>query len=73
MADAADVAGETVEYCTEDAMRRARGKSAPEQHPDFDGENCVEDDCGIAIPPARLALGKVRCVDCQSRLERVLH
>ena len=73
MADAADIAGETLEACQADAERRARGRSAPEQHPDFDGENCVEEDCGVAIPPARLALGKVRCIECQERKERVIH
>lgn len=39
-----------------------------ETHPDFDGKHCV--DCEIEIPEARLALGKVRCVDCQSLKEK---
>ena len=51
-------------------MRRALGKSGPESHPDFDGVHCVEPDCEIEIPTARLALGKVRCVDCQELLEK---
>jgi len=68
MADHADVAQEVIETCTADAERRARGKSAPESHPDFDGEHCV--DCELDIPPARLLLGKVRCVFCQGLLER---
>lgn len=38
-----------------------------EEHPDFDGKHCV--DCEIEIPEVRLAMGKVRCVDCQSLLE----
>ena len=68
MADIADIAGNVIETCLADAERRARGKSAPESHPDFDGVNCVE--CGEDIPQARLDLGKVRCVDCQELLER---
>ncbi|MFN9030129.1 MAG: TraR/DksA C4-type zinc finger protein [Betaproteobacteria bacterium] len=39
-----------------------------EEHPDFDGKHCV--DCEIEIPEARLAMGKVRCVDCQSLREK---
>lgn len=65
MSDHADIAGETVEACLADAERRARGKSAPESHPDFDGLHCVEEDCGVVIPRERLNVGKVRCVDCQ--------
>ena len=70
MADLADIAAETVETCLADAERRARGKSAPEKHPDFDGLHCIEEDCGIEIPAARLNMGKVRCVDCQMLRER---
>lgn len=40
----------------------------PETHPDFDGEACV--DCGDDIPEERLKLGRVRCVYCQSALEK---
>lgn len=68
MADHADIAGETVDYCTAEAERRARGKSGPESHPDFDGSHCV--DCEEDIPAKRLALKKVRCVECQARLEK---
>jgi RNA polymerase-binding transcription factor DksA len=39
----------------------------PQKHPDFDGEHCL--DCGVEIPAARLADGRIRCVDCQSLLE----
>ena len=70
MADPADIAAETIETCLADAERRARGKSAPERHPDFDGQHCVEEHCGVDIPAARLVLGKVRCVDCQTLLEK---
>lgn len=53
----------------------ALAKSAPEQEQvkDEDGNlywpvtECV--DCDDDIPPARLALGKIRCVICQSAKE----
>lgn len=37
-------------------------------YPEFDGESCV--GCGDTIPEGRLALGKVRCVICQTIKER---
>lgn len=42
-------------------------ENAPQSHPDFDGKHCIS--CGEAIPSARLAIGKIRCVDCQSIIE----
>ena len=68
MADIADLANDRAELILQHALARAVGKSAPESHPAFDGAGCV--DCAEAIPPARLALGKVRCVPCQELLER---
>lgn len=50
------------------ALQKATAANAPETHPEFDGESCVS--CGDDIPAARLALGKVRCVVCQHKLER---
>ena len=70
MADPCDIANDTLEVCQAEALRRALGKSKPETHPDYDGEHCVDENCGIVIPAARRALGKVRCVECQSLLER---
>ena len=67
--DHADIAGDTIAACTEDALRRQLGKSAPETHSDFDGQHCVEEDCQVEIPAARLALGRIRCVTCQGLLE----
>jgi len=66
--DDADLADAQIEIFRAQAERRAAGKSGPEKHPEFDGESCV--DCGIEIPKARLALCKVRCVDCQTLLEK---
>jgi RNA polymerase-binding transcription factor DksA len=67
VADIADIANDRVEQHLAAALGKAVGKSAPESHPDFDGENCVA--CIEPIPAARLALGKVRCVACQATLE----
>ncbi len=68
MADIFDTAQAFQARLNSDAEARARGKSAPETHPDFDGYHCV--DCGEAIHPVRLAAGRVRCTECQDFLER---
>ena len=39
-----------------------------ETNPDFDGLHCI--DCDEKIPAARLKLGKIRCVECQTVLEK---
>ena len=70
MADPADIAGETIVACIQDALARARGKSAPEHDARFDGAHCVEEDCGVSLPRERLNMGRVRCVDCQALAER---
>lgn len=49
------------------AVTEARKANAPQTHPDFDGEHCI--DCDAKIPKERLAMGKIRCVECQSALE----
>jgi hypothetical protein len=75
MADVIDDAGE-YNAIYQDAAFKTAGFStdgtpspilAPQTHPDFDGEHCV--DCGIEIPAKRLAWGRVRCTDCESILE----
>lgn len=55
------------EQFTDAAIEAVREKAQPESHPDFDGAHCVE--CEALLPPARLALGRVRCVTCQAQLE----
>lgn len=67
MADIADIANERAEQHLEKALAQQQARSGPESHPDFDGEHCIA--CDDEIPAARLALGKIRCVACQSRLE----
>lgn len=67
MADVIDDAQAVNELHQEISLNAARAKNAPEQHPDFNGRDCI--DCDEEIPAPRLLLGKVRCVDCQSELE----
>jgi RNA polymerase-binding transcription factor DksA len=50
------------------AFDRQKAQSAPETHPDFDGQHCVE--CEGDIPLQRLTLGRIRCVECQEHKER---
>ena len=68
MAEHADIAAAFQARLNSDAEARARGKSAPETHPEFDGYHCV--DCAEGIHPVRLAAGRVRCTECQDFLER---
>lgn len=44
-------------------------RQALERPAGFDGEHCIEEDCGEAIEPERLKLGMFRCYDCQSKRE----
>jgi RNA polymerase-binding transcription factor DksA len=67
-ADPIDEAAALAASLADGAIAAARRANAPETHPDFDGESCI--DCGDTIPEARLAMQKVRCVHCQSVLER---
>lgn len=41
---------------------------APQSHPDFDGKSCIK--CGCEIPTSRLSMGRIRCVNCQTILEK---
>lgn len=50
------------------ALKVAQEANKAETHPDFDGSSCIE--CGDEIPEGRLALGKIRCVICQSAREK---
>lgn len=68
--DLIDQANDAAELFLDAALSKRDGFK-PEAHPDFDGEHCVEEDCGIAIPEARLKLGRIRCIDCQSRRENL--
>jgi RNA polymerase-binding transcription factor DksA len=65
--DDADIASALEMGFIAKALAEHKSKVAPETHPDFDGETCI--DCGADIPEARLKLYKIRCVDCQHSLE----
>lgn len=47
---------------------KASALTRPEKDPNFDGQHCVE--CEDPIPAARLAMGRVRCVPCQTFKEK---
>lgn len=53
----------------EESIARAARLMAPEKDDDFDGEHCVE--CWEELPAARLAWGRIRCVECQTKLEKL--
>lgn len=69
MSDLLDEASELEHTLRETGVSAVRQLVKPELHPDFDGVHCV--DCEVVIHPTRLKMGKVRCVDCQTFLERV--
>ena len=64
-----DLAQRLEEVARATAERAAHEACAPQTHEAFDGIHCVEPDCGEAIPVGRLNLGRVRCRDCQERIE----
>jgi RNA polymerase-binding transcription factor DksA len=39
----------------------------PQNHPHFNGTDCVE--CGDKIPAPRLKAGRIRCTGCQGAIE----
>ena len=69
--DEIDRANYIADLANQEAVKHYSLLAAPEQKQDESGawetEECV--DCGEDIPAERLALGKVRCVHCQSTLE----
>lgn len=67
MSDPNDEATEIETAARQLAIQQAQDKNKPQSHPDFDGESCLE--CGEEIPLARLKMGKIRCVYCQSASE----
>lgn len=70
--DVVDSANYLAELHNSTCLAAARAKAAPEQTQLEDGSwpttECI--DCGIDIEPARLALGKLRCIACQTHKER---
>ena len=68
--DNLDTASELQEIFNQRGIRAAHLKAAPETHPDFDGKTCL--DCTEEVHEARLTLGKIRCIVCQTKLEHRL-
>jgi RNA polymerase-binding transcription factor DksA len=72
LSDPLDVAARAELTATLAAREDHRRRCKPEQVQNEDGtwptEDCV--DCGEPIGEARLALGRVRCIDCQTKLEK---
>lgn len=52
----------------EDAIQANARAMEPQRHPDFNGVDCVV--CLDPLPALRLAMRKVRCVPCQTQLEK---
>lgn len=52
-------------------LSSVRANLQKQTHPDFDGKHCVQEDCGDEIPKLRLDAGRVRCTECESRLEKL--
>lgn len=70
-ADLLDQASQASELFLEEGVSKAVGRLQPEKHPDFDGRHCVDENCGVVMPKLRLQLGRIRCVDCQERREKL--
>ena len=65
-ADSLDHASEVEQAFRDSALKAARTEEPVPK--DFDGESCYT--CGLDIPAQRLALGKFRCVECQTAKEK---
>lgn len=70
--DEIDRANYIADMANQEAVAHYRLLAKPEQQRDADGnwetEECV--DCGRDIEEGRLALGKLRCFDCQTLKEK---
>jgi RNA polymerase-binding transcription factor DksA len=70
--DPIDQASQTTELHNRVALEAHRLKAAPQQVPLPDGSWPTTDcaDCGGPIESVRLAAGRIRCVGCQTALEK---
>lgn len=68
MADPVDRADQEIDALHQSGMIKVSKALAPETHPDFEAPYCL--DCAEIIPDARLAWGRIRCVFCQTKLEK---
>lgn len=69
-ADPADNASADEAKFLYSVLANAAERMKPQHHPDFDGEHCVNEDCGEPLPPGRVAAGRVYCVSCQEVREK---
>lgn len=69
--DEVDQANELAQMETDNRLYLARKKSKPEQEQRADGTWPQPDcfDCEGPIGDARLAMGRIRCIHCQTDLE----
>ena len=71
-AEQIDQANQLAEEFTSAHVKRIQSLNRPEQIQNEDGSwpypECI--DCDEPIPSGRLALGKVRCIDCQEYKEK---
>lgn len=63
-----DMAAQLQDQNNEQARARAALASQPQTHEDFDGEHCLV--CFDDMPAARLAAGRIRCVVCETKIEK---
>lgn len=72
-ADDLDRAALLTQQMSDAAVEESQRAIAPQQvrRPDGSWPN-PECECGEPIPEARLKLGRIRCVECQDRLERLI-
>jgi RNA polymerase-binding transcription factor DksA len=72
-ADDLDAASELTQQLNDAYVTNARAKARPEQVQNADGTwPKTECDCGDPIPEGRLAMGKIRCLECQKDFEKGL-
>ena len=71
--DEVDRANELVEMATANSLYLAMKKARPEQVQNADGSWPIHDcdECGSPIEEGRIKLGKIRCIACQTEIERV--
>ena len=67
-ADEIDMSSEMEMAFTEKAIQAAVSGLRPEHHADFNGTDCVE--CEDPLPELRITNRRIRCVACQTAIER---
>lgn len=68
LTDPSDIASAIEAKFNESALEVARIKNLAETDSRFDGIHCLE--CTEEIPIERLKLDKIRCVECQTVIEK---